>query len=144
MENDMFPTEVNDTAGCPVRLEALRYASKCEIDEALLDLGMDGVERSVQVLRLPGQRLAVQLKLQFAGKGEVLTFRVPRTWWDHLKARWFPRWLLRWFPVDFRAITIECRAVFPELKAVPHKVHYLTTARGLEAGEVVNQKESVK
>lgn len=34
--------------------------------------------------------------------------QVPRTWWDALKLRWFPRWLLnRVHPVEMRTINVK-------------------------------------
>ena len=48
-------------------------------------------------------------------KGEV---RVPRTWWDHTKLRWFPSWLYRWVsPPQYRVYS--ARAYFADLPPRP-------------------------
>ena len=47
---------------------------------------------------------------------EHYQLKYPRTWWDAVKARWFPKWLLRKFPVEYSAVYTT--HVFPEM-AVP-------------------------
>jgi hypothetical protein len=44
-------------------------------------------------------------------RGAVL--RVPDTWWDHTKERWFPAWALRRWPVQYREH--EARLLLPYL-----------------------------
>ncbi len=62
--------------------------------------------------------------LEFAGRKRTIEHAVevsyPRDWWQHLKARWFPAWALRRWPV---AMTVErvgfsadATALFPEVE----------------------------
>lgn len=39
----------------------------------------------------------------------------PTTWWDAFKARWFPRWLRRFFPVAMTTVCMERYCVYPEV-----------------------------
>jgi len=44
------------------------------------------------------------------------TVRYPATWWDALKARWFPAWVLRRWPVRETAVTFTAHHDYPLLK----------------------------
>ena len=61
---------------------------------------------------MKGRKVA-QLVITALGSPEHLerrgAERVPATWWDHFKQRWFPRRALRRWPVRERSITTEYR-----------------------------------
>lgn len=40
----------------------------------------------------------------------------PSTWWEHLKARWFPAWAIRKWPVIERTHRIEFTVMYPDFK----------------------------
>lgn len=44
----------------------------------------------------------------------------PATWWDAVKQRWFPAWLLRRYPVRMESVRIEARALFPTVELPEH------------------------
>lgn len=44
---------------------------------------------------------------------QLETLEYPATWWDAFKARWFPCWILRHFPVEFTRW--EAKALYPRL-----------------------------
>lgn len=50
--------------------------------------------------------------------------RYPRDWWQAFKARWFPAWALRRWPVEETVVTFEVRALYPKV-ALPRQEHYL-------------------
>ena len=55
--------------------------------------------------------------------GETVdVIEVPSSWWQHLKQAHFPRWLLKYFPIDFKRY--EARALYPKvsLPLEEHKV----------------------
>lgn len=40
----------------------------------------------------------------------------PRDWWEALKQRFAPRWLLRKWPVQFTIVVLEARALYPDFQ----------------------------
>ncbi len=53
---------------------------------------------------------------------DYATFRTPKTWFQHFKARHFSEWLLEKFPVEYHEEKVEVRvkigAVYPQLPEV--------------------------
>lgn len=45
----------------------------------------------------------------------------PKTWWDHFKERWFPRWLALRFPVERTTVILSAQELYPELSLPNHK-----------------------
>ena len=43
----------------------------------------------------------------------------PRDWWQAFKARWFPEWLLKKYPVVFIEHVISFNVLYPDFKYVP-------------------------
>lgn len=43
------------------------------------------------------------------------TFSYPANWWQAVKERWFPDWLLRRFPVVYNKITCTLDRLYPDL-----------------------------
>jgi len=39
--------------------------------------------------------------------------RYPADWWEAFKERWFPRWLLKRYPVKYHEETVEAREIYP-------------------------------
>jgi len=39
------------------------------------------------------------------------------SWWDHTKARWFPKWWLRRWPPRVQTMRVHVDTLFPELEA---------------------------
>lgn len=58
---------------------------------------------------------------------------VPKTWWDHFKQEWFPKWLERKFPVKHKLLTKTKKVtlMFPDLD-IPERVW--DTLQGFERG----------
>jgi hypothetical protein len=53
----------------------------------------------------------------------------PSDWWQSFKARWFPRWAKRRWPVQFETIIIEAKALYPEANiAVPKELGKVVVA----------------
>ena len=50
--------------------------------------------------------------------------RYPADWWQACKARWFPRWALRRWPVLERVVRLEAVALYPKI-ALPKEEHVL-------------------
>ena len=57
---------------------------------------------------------------------ELPEFTYPLDWWQALKARWFPAWALKRWPVQMKRVgggrkEVEVRAIFPELDPMRDK-----------------------
>jgi hypothetical protein len=48
-------------------------------------------------------------------KHQWCKFAAPATWWDHVKERFFPAWLVRRFPIKYREEIVEAIAMLPDL-----------------------------
>lgn len=56
---------------------------------------------------------------------ERISVTYPKTWWDALKARWFPRWAKERWPVAYVTAILEAKALYPKI-ALPdheHSIH---------------------
>lgn len=53
----------------------------------------------------------------------------PSDWWQSFKARWFPRWAKRRWPVKFDTVMLEAKALYPEANiAVPKELGKVVVA----------------
>lgn len=43
--------------------------------------------------------------------------KYPLTWWDALKERWYPKWLLRKYPAKYKTIVLDIKELYPEISA---------------------------
>ena len=50
---------------------------------------------------------------------DAVDIKYPRDWWQAFKERWFPRWLLERYPVDYKEHHVDFFAKFPEYKYKP-------------------------
>ena len=58
--------------------------------------------------------------------GKTQTIRYPATWWDAVKERWFPQWLLARYPVTYREHEISLKTLYPDFKiSMPHETRVL-------------------
>jgi hypothetical protein len=69
--------------------------------------------------RLICYRITGYVWSQDAGKKEV--FKYPADWWQALKERWFPRWLLKRFPVVYTYKEFIVKATYPDLVVQNHE-----------------------
>lgn len=49
----------------------------------------------------------------------IETIKYPNTAWQHIKQDYFPKWLLRKYPVEYRTVTVRASEMFPDLKISP-------------------------
>ena len=110
-------------------LEQLRFGTQILIPQAVIDNAKVDAEFNAMM----GGWL-VTLRSFVWGEGVqadtyTVEFTFPATWWQHFKAKHFPEWLKKKFPVKTetlkRHIAIERKAVFPKF----------ATLRGLREGE---------
>lgn len=53
---------------------------------------------------------------------KILTIKVVSSWWQFFKKQYFPRWLLKWFPVKYETARFSAKALYPKL-ALPDEPH---------------------
>lgn len=79
--------------------------------------------------------------------------RIPLTWWDHFKLRWFPAWAERRWPCEFRTIetwveeTVEIAELYrvcPHLRAGHRHLQFMIPAEGEQTGPEAVQEAWTK
>ena len=50
----------------------------------------------------------------------VGVYSAPETWWDHFKARFYPYWLLKRFPVTYKEIEMTVNHTVNHIHVCPH------------------------
>jgi hypothetical protein len=56
--------------------------------------------------------------IEFAGQKQFFMagVRFPRDWWQAFKAQFFPRWLLKWCPVQLDEWQVKVDVIYPLIK----------------------------
>jgi hypothetical protein len=111
-----------------VTLNKIRLAARAHIDpDTLLDQNFDVMVDAYT------QSLVLQLSGAVLGKEyEPLAFQWPRDWWEAVKERFAPQWLLARWPVIYRKERVEFREIYPDFKpALPQseRQHRFVIAR---------------
>lgn len=53
--------------------------------------------------------------------GKKVTFKYPSDWWEAVKERWLPKWLLKKYPVNYTYKEFEVKATYPDLIIQGHQ-----------------------
>jgi hypothetical protein len=105
-----------------IELEKIRLFSSAAILKAKLDL----IEPEIICEREVDQLV---LRLQGYIWGETKfkkTIRYPIDWKQSIKERWFPKWLLKKYPVKYKTHNIDAKIIYPKLKiSMPEQKHNL-------------------
>jgi hypothetical protein len=111
-------------------LERDRYAREFSMSRVALEHLPDGfgdhwLKEQRYLMTLSIFRLAHELTI------DLPYFRYPDGWWQALKERWLPRWLLSRWPVRLKCVgggkqSVDVKALFPELESPrdKHRVYY--------------------
>lgn len=81
----------------------------------------------------------ISLKLVIQAWGfdvERLEHKYPSNWKEAFKERWFPAWLKRRYPVKYRVVVMEAKAVLPK---IPRSASLSLTMRFREMGKPYNE-----
>lgn len=73
------------------------------------------------------------------GQDATRVIRYPRDWWQAVKARWFPAWALRRWPVVETVHTVMAQALLPSLQVPPE---YGPTVYRLEIRKSIDDNRS--
>lgn len=95
-----------------IDLQKLRFAVSQRISQAqLLDFSVDTFQDFfTEDLTY---RLKAAVWARHIGSDDV---RFPADWWQAFKERWFPRWVNRRWPVQYRTFTIDAWHKYPALQ----------------------------
>ena len=62
--------------------------------------------------------------------------KYPKDWWQSFKDRWFPKWILRKWPVVYTKIVIDVRALYPEYRpALPKEKFFFHLNENIYDGD---------
>lgn len=90
----------------------LEYAVRREVSQCELA----NMEMSARVLEHVGRNLVCELRAYIAAiNTPALTTQWPATWWQALKAAYFPGWMLRRWPIRYTTETFHFQVLYPEL-----------------------------
>lgn len=100
----------------PLRLSLIRYG---------MDMGMSEMELAnlkVDVwneYNLEFKRIMYRITTQIWGEKRNETLIIPATWWQMFKEQYFPKWLLKHFPVEYYDMSFAILTKFPEYNYPP-------------------------
>lgn len=105
-----------------VILKNFHYASSMYISEKMLKQ-YNGTY--VDLLKSVFGGLEARMGAYIAGQNlKEITSKYPSDWWQAFKERWFPNWLLEYYPVKYTAVKLEARVLYPEIH-FPEKQYHL-------------------
>ena len=82
-----------------------------------------------------GESLAVQIKdYIFAQTLEEHKATYPSDWWQAFKERWFPKWVLRRWPVRHTTVELKAQAIYPSL-VLPKEPHVFRSTMAVVTDE---------
>jgi hypothetical protein len=74
--------------------------------------------------------MVVRLKAAIYGETvPEVDVKFPVTWWDAVKDRWFPEWSRRWFPIEYRRVTVDKHTLFPSIEVPGYEARISVTNR---------------
>lgn len=74
------------------------------------------IDPQVRTMKV-GDQLFAQLKGYLWGERAYIEYvRYPDDWWEAFKERWFPRWLLKRYPVRLTEVVIDVTRLYPHLR----------------------------
>jgi len=70
-------------------------------------------------------RIVLELRAYLASeKLSCIDIKHPKDWWQAFKERWFPKWLLRRYPVQYHEEHYDVRAFYPKV-SLPEERHFV-------------------
>lgn len=107
-----------------IQLERIKIAFTEKVSNELLGAVVDIREENDDFVH-DWTTLRIQGYL-WGESGETKTISYPATWWDALKARWFPLWLLARYPAVYQHYQIDLKTLYPNFRiAMPNETHVL-------------------
>lgn len=113
-----------------VMLERMRYSWKMEISHHLI-MNLNEVQLTEYVertLRNAIYKLDVDI---FGQKLDRIMWKMPANWKEAIKERFFPKWLLKIYPVKYTEFKIDPVVLYPQIQ-IPNEKHYFRYERVVE------------
>lgn len=60
--------------------------------------------------------MAKKRKASLGEQLHTISVNYPADWWQHFKLRWFPKWLTRKYPVEYKTVSYDIKALYSTLK----------------------------
>jgi hypothetical protein len=96
-------------------LEKLQFGIQKEVSRQILD--PTNQTRIKAYISDISNNIVVQVRtFVWAEKLDPVVITHEKTWWDAFKKRWFPQWLLKRYPVEYKTHTIQFYATYPNYK----------------------------
>jgi len=75
--------------------------------------------------------LVYELRAHLASeKLSRIDVKYPKDWWQAFKEHWFPKWLLKRYPVQYHEEHYDVRAFYPKV-SLPQEQHYVRIIKTL-------------
>lgn len=105
-----------------------------KVTEVALDIIQEHVMKHVSMLDLNPNHFSFESFAEYTAKAMVLeltrnraaqdlgvvTFQVPETWFDHFKEKFYPKFLLKLFPIKYKKLTVGASAFYDRI-AIPEQ-----------------------
>lgn len=107
-----------------IQLKTIKLAIVESVSNDLLDVIVEHKEIADDFIK---NRVTLMIQGYIWGEsGKTQLIRYPATWWDAVKERWFPRWLLTRYPATYREHEITLKTLYPNFKiSLPRETHVL-------------------
>lgn len=130
------------------KIEKVRIGMQHSIAKEMIDAVVD-IDQLVDDL---GRYITFEIRGYVWGEKESLRhyeIHYPLNWKEALKERWFPKWAITKWPIKYKDIEIDVKALYPELKiAMPDEKHsfILSVHKGIDEfnkrGEIQNARQA--
>lgn len=105
-----------------IELEKLRLGLSHAISNELLDADVN-VRHFITDMMVAEVRGFVWAEKESVRRQEI---KYPRDWWQAVKERFAPRWFLIRYPVDYKVVVLDVKAIYPDFNpAMPKHQHRL-------------------
>lgn len=107
-----------------IQLEKVKIAFAQKLSNDLLEAVVGFDEVADDFLR--NQCTLIVQGYLYGESGTPQTITYPATWWDAVKERWFPGWLVSRYPVAYKEHEITLKTLYPNFKiSIPRETHVL-------------------
>jgi hypothetical protein len=116
-EEDALMAEVQVAGPQEVRLRRFAAALETAVGSEVLD--PECRVRTEDLLDVLGRSVRFQVRGFIWAEDDCVRrfeFKVPATWWQHFKERFFRGWMRRRWPVRYQVHSVDVEAIYPEFK----------------------------
>ncbi len=127
--NPEFHEIAADIALKRVRFEIERFCAQQQFDPREMSRN---AEMSAHFVDEMSRMMVLKLMTKIATKKfDMKGVRFPADWWESFKNRWFPRWALKRWPVQWTQVELTGSAYYPDIEIPNHQafVEVMMTVR---------------